>query len=341
MALAARLLPGVALAVASVLPAGCERSPQAEPLVVGVWGGKVADVLRDTVADPLSRQTGVPVAMALGGTRDRIAKLYAERAHPTMDVAFLSLLEAVQAQRDGIVLAPDPALSPDTPPSLNQGCYAMSAQGLGIAYNKAALPGPPQWADLWKPAYRGRIALPPFPGAEAMGMLAIAGRLAGRDEHAPDVAFAKLAGLRPIPLIYNNLDELFSMLESGEIAMAPIISGYAYQVKDGYRGVGFSMPRDPGPVAIDDMLCLVARSPHPQMARRFAAMALGPRTQAAFAEKLFFGPVNSRVRLDPAVSARVIDSPEKSAGMVRPDWPYMMAHRTAWLDRWSQQIMAN
>lgn len=327
--------------------AGCGGSgSDAAPLVVGVWGGNVERVLRETVAAPLEKEAGVPVALALGGTRDRVAKLYAERAYPTMDVAFLSMFEAVQAQHDGIVLAPDPALSPDSWPGMNQGCYAMAVMGLGIAYNKVALartaPGKtPQWADLWDPHYRGRIALPPFPGAEAMGMLAIAGRMAGKDEHAPDAAFDKLAQLRPIPLIYNNLDELFSLLETGEIAMAPMISGYAYQVKDNYRGVDFAMPDKPGPVAIDDMLCLVANSPRPKMARRFAQMALGQRTQTAFANSLYFGPVNRRVRLTPQVSAKVIDTPAKIAAMVRPDWPYMMAHRNFWLDRWNEQILAN
>ncbi|GHA10078.1 ABC transporter substrate-binding protein [Devosia pacifica] len=333
---------GAALGSTSLMPAMAQDF-SGQTLVVGVWGGDIERLLRENVIGPLEEETGANVELLLGGTGDRVAKIYAERANPTMDIAFLNIFEAPQALADGVVVAPDPDLQmyKDIWPGMNEGCYAMSLAALGIVYNKDEFESPPEWEDLWAPELQGRIALPPFPGSEANGILAIAGRLAGADEHDADASFDKLAELKPIPLTYTNLDELLLLTDAGEIAAAPIISGYAISGMENYENIGFSFPTDPGPVLTRDMLCLVANSPSPELAMLFAEKALGVVNQTAYANELYFGPTNSNVELEPAVSEMLIDTPEEVETLTELDWPYLIENRSAWTDRWNAEILAD
>jgi len=342
---AARRVCCAVAAAFALLAAGpaAAQSDAGKTLVVGVWGGDIERLIRAHVVAPLEQQTGAKVELLLGGTGDRLAKLYAERTHPTMDVAFLNIYEAPQALKDGIVDPPDPSAPYYKAiwPGMNNGCYAMSLNGLGIAYSKQLVAKPPEWADMWNPAYKGKVALPPYPGSEDDGVLAIAARLAGADEHSPDKAFAKLDALKPIATTYTSLDQVFGLMDSGEVAMAPMIGGYAMAALKKDSNIGFAYPKDPGPVLIRDMLCLVHNRPNPELAKKFAALALGVDTQTAYATELYFGPTNMDVKVLPAMASEVIASPEQVKSLLSLDWPYIISQRAAWTDRWNKEILGN
>jgi putative spermidine/putrescine transport system substrate-binding protein len=335
----AAVLSGL-VAGATVLPSFAEDFA-GKTLVVGVWGGDIERLLRQNAVEPLEKETGAKVELVLGGTGDRLARIYAEREHPTMDIAFLNIYEAPQALKDGVVEAPDPdsAINKDIWPGMNDGCYAMSLVGLGIAYNKKIVTTPPNWQDMWKPEYKGKIALATYPGSEGDGILGVAARLAGKDEHDTDAAFGKLAELKPIALTYTNLDEVFAQMESGDVVMAPMISGYVLAALKAHPDLGFSFPTNPGPVLVRDMLCLVKNSPNPELAKKFAALALGVKNQTDYAEQLYFGPTNKNVKLPEAISADVIDTPDEVKGLLQLDWPYVISQRADWTQRWNKDIL--
>ena len=310
-------------------------------LVVGVWGGDIERLLRENVAEPIEEETGASVEFVLGGTGDRMARIYAEKDNPTMDVAFLNMYEAPQALSDGIVLPPDPEsdMYKAIWDGMNNGCYAMSLVGLGIAYNKNIVPEAPEWEDMWDPEYNGMIAVAQYPGSEGDGLIGVAARLAGADEHDPDAAFEKLQGLKPIAMTYTNLDEVFAMMDVGEVAMAPMISGYVLSALKEHPDIGFSFPTEPGPVLVRDMLCLVKDSPEPELAKMFAEKALGVANQTDYAEQIFFGPTNSQVELSKEASADVIDTPEEVESLVQLDWPYVIEQRSDWTQRWNKELL--
>ncbi|MBS1168490.1 MAG: 2-aminoethylphosphonate transporter substrate-binding protein [Proteobacteria bacterium] len=326
--------------VTAGLPAVAEDF-KGKTLVVGTWGGDIERLLRQNAAEPLEKETGAKVEFVLGGSGDRMARIYAEKANPTMDVAFVNIYEAPQALKDGMVEAPDPNAPyfKDVWDGMNNGCYAMSLVGLGIAYNKKLVSKPPEWADMWKPEFKGKIALSSYPGSEGDGVLGVAARLAGKDEHDPDAAFGKLKELTPIAMTYTNLDEIFAMMDAGEVAMAPMISGYVLAALKTHPDIGFSFPKEPGPVLVRDMLCLVKNSPEPELAKKFAALALGVKNQTDYAEQLYFGPTNKNVKLSSAVSADVIDTPDEVKGLLQLDWPYVISQRASWTQRWNKEIL--
>jgi putative spermidine/putrescine transport system substrate-binding protein len=170
-------------------------------------------------------------------------------------------------------------------------------------------------------------------------MLAVAARVAGTDEHDPDAAFAKLAELGAPKLTYSSLDEVLSLMDAGEIAAAPMISGYVISNLANYEGIGFVFPKDPGPVLVRDMVCQVANSPEPELAQMFIDLAIGIDNQTAYAKELNFGPTNSKVELTEAEAANVINTPEEVASLLQMDWPYVIEQRSAWTDRWNKEIL--
>ncbi|MBF0678244.1 MAG: extracellular solute-binding protein [Devosia sp.] len=311
-------------------------------LVVGTWGGDIERLLKEHVAGPLEAKTGAKVEFLLGGSGDRLSKMVAERNNPTMDVTFQNIYEAPNALKEGLVVAPDAALVPaaaDVWAGMNDGCYAMSLVGLGIAYSKAVFPEAPEWADLWNPELKGKMAYAPYPSSEGDGMLAVAARIAGVDESNPDAAFAKLAELGAPMLTYNSLDEVLTLMDAGEIAAAPMISGYVISNLENYEGIGFVFPKDPGPVLVRDMVCQVANSPEPELAQMFIDLALGVDTQTAYAQQVNFGPTNSKVVLSDEEAARVINTPEEVDSLLQLDWEYVITQRSDWTDRWNKQIL--
>ncbi|WP_424930303.1 extracellular solute-binding protein [Amaricoccus tamworthensis] len=312
-----------------------------ETLVVGTWGGDIERLLREHAAGPLEEATGAKVEFLLGGSGDRMAKLYAEKSNPTMDVTFQNIYEAPQALSDGLVVAPDESseIYGDLWEGMNDGCYAMSLVGLGIAYNRDLVSEPVEWADMWNPDYKGMIAMAPYPSSEGDGLLGVAARLEGTDEHDPDVAFAKVAELGAPALNYTSLDEVFALMDAGEVAMAPMISGYVLAALKEWDNIGFSFPTDPGPVLVRDMVCQVANSPNPELAKMFIKLALSPATQEAYAEELLFGPTNSKAELSEEAAADTVNTPEEVASLLQLDWPYVISQRADWTDRWNREVL--
>ncbi|MBU2959348.1 extracellular solute-binding protein [Citreicella sp. C3M06] len=312
-----------------------------QTLVVGTWGGDIERLLREHAARPLEEKTGAKVEFLLGGSGDRMAKMYAEKSNPTMDVTFQNIYEAPQALADGLVMAPDESspIYSDLWSGMNDGCYAMSLVGLGIAYNKDLVEEPVEWADMWDPAVKGMIAMAPYPSSEGDGLLGVAARLEGSDEHDPDTAFAKVRELGAPALNYTSLDEVFALMDAGEVAMAPMISGYVLAALKEWDNIGFAFPTDPGPVLVRDMVCQVANSPNPELAAMFIELALSPETQQAYAEELLFGPTNSKAVLSAQAAADTINTPEEVESLLQLDWPYVISQRSDWTERWNKDVL--
>ncbi|MCY1152819.1 MAG: extracellular solute-binding protein [Sphaerochaetaceae bacterium] len=310
-----------------------------QTLVVGVWGGVIEDIIRENIIPPLEAR-GANIELLLGGTADRLSKIYMEKDNPTMDICYLNLYECQQAMADGITEAPS-----DKIPAYNDlydlakiGGYGQSFMGLGIAYNPDFFDTPPKWSDLWNPEFKGKIAFPNYPGSEGDGFLAIAARLNGGDEHDIDKGFEKLQELCPIPLIYTNLDELFMMMDAGDVVAAPVINGYAWTYIDKGLNIAYSWPTEVGSVKMMDTLTIVANNKHPELSEAWTQLAMCSKTQKAYAEQIYFGPTNSTVKLTGDAAERTVYG-DKVDSLIDLDWLYIIDQRAEWTNRWNKDLV--
>ena len=310
-----------------------------QTLVVGVWGGTIEAIVRDTII-PVLEDKGATIELSLGGTGDRMAKVYAEKDNPTMHIAYLNIFQSLQSVRDGVTEKSGskiPAYD-DLYPLAQTSCYGCSFIGLGIAYNKDAFPdGPPNWIDLWEPSHKGYIALPRFPGTEGEGFLAMAARVHGSDETDPDFAFEKLQELKPFVMTYQNLEDIFPLIESGEVHAAPMISAYAFDYIEQGMDFGFSWPED-GIVQMMDSLCIVANNPNPELADAYTQVALSSPVQTAYAERLYFGPTNSTVVLSDEVAEKTVYG-EKAEELLALNWDAITENTVPNTEKWNKLLL--
>nr|WP_237690702.1 extracellular solute-binding protein [Paenibacillus caui] len=313
-----------------------------EKLVVGVWGGSYGDTIKKYVAGPLEAK-GAKVELVLGGTGDRLSKLYAEKGNPSMDVAFLNLYEAKKAIEDGVGEPVDKTLPnfPQLYPAAQENGYGMTFMGLGIVYNKDLVKEPiKEWSDLWRADLKGKIAFPTYPGFEGDALIAMAGKAFEKTEKDDQANFDKLKELTPVPMTYSNLDELFLEMKNGSVLAAPIFNSYANEyIKKGYP-VEFVSPNSPGPVMAKDTIVIAKGTKHEALAKEFVNLAIGLETQQHFAEDLFFGPTNKEVKVSDDLAKQIVYGEDAVSKLEILDWNYIISKRSEWTQKWNTEILA-
>ncbi len=315
-----------------------------EKLVVGVWGGTIEAVLREAVVDPMEKEYGCSIELVLGGTADRRAKLYTEKGNPSMDVLFLNIFESKQAVDAGVAQEVDSSLSnfDQLYDFAQTGGYGMSIMGLGIAYNNELVSSPiTSWKDLWNPEYKGKIAFPNYPGFEGDAFISATAQAFGYDiETQIDEVFAKLEELKPVPMFYTSLDELFLEIKLGNILAAPLFNSYANDYIEQGFPVGFAYPSDPGAILAKDTIVIAEGTKHDALAKEFVNRCISVDTQTAYAEKIFFGPVNKNVVVSDDVAKKLVYG-ENVESLVNLDWDYILLQQDAWTEMWNRRIAAD
>ena len=314
-----------------------------QKLVVGVWGGSYGEAIEKFAAEPL-RAKGAEVELVFGGTGDRIAKLYAEKGNPSMDVAFLNLFEAKKAIDDGVAQPVDPSIPnfDKLYPAAQQNGYGMTFMALGIVYNKELVKDPiTSWKDLWREDLKGKVAFPNYPGFEGDSLIAIAALAFGKTLADEDFIFSKLQELKPIPMVYSNLDELFLELQEGFVLAAPIFNSYAYEFIGKGFPAEFVYPSDPGPIMAKDTIVIAEGTKNEALAKEFVSLAIGLEMQQHFAENLFFGPVNKDVKVGDETAAKIVYGPENVEKLVTLDWDTLIEKRPEWTVTWNSKVLSD
>jgi len=320
-----------------------DKPYKGQKLVVGVWGGDYGAAIEEFAVKPLE-EMGAEIELVLGGTGDRVAKLYAEKGNPTMDVAFLNLYESKQAIEDGVAEPVDESIPnfPQLYPAAQQNGYGMTFMALGIVYNKELVKEPiTKWSDLWRDDLKGKVAFPTYPGFESDAFIAIAGLAFGKTERDDDHNFEKLKELKPVPMTYNNLDELFLEMESGSVLAAPIFNSYANDYIEKGFPVEFVYPDGPGAVMAKDTIVIAKGTKHPELAKAFVNLAISVETQTYFATNLFMGPTNKEVKVPDEVAAKIVYGEETVSKLQVLEWEYLLDKRSEWTQRWNTEILAD
>jgi len=226
-------------------------------------------------------------------------------------------------------------------PAAQENGYGMTFMGLGIVYNKDLVKKPiKEWADLWKPDLKGKVAFPTYPGFEGDAFVAVAGKAFGKTEKDEQANFDKLKELKPVPLSYSNLDELFLELKNGSVLAAPIFNSYANEfIQKGFP-VAFASPTSPGPVMAKDTIVIAKGTKHLELAKEFVDLCIGLEMQEHFANDLFMGPTNKEVKVSDELASQLIYGEEVVSKLEVLDWDYIISKRSEWTQKWNAEILA-
>ncbi len=200
----------------------------AEELVVGTFGGTFVDNSKKCHAAAFEKATGATVKYVLGSSVQTMAKLRAAGARSELDVAYMDSQIVKQAKAEGLLQPLEPAKIAhwndvyDVSRDKDAHWVSMMFAGTMITYNTKLVKEPPtSWADLWKPEFKGKLAIPDISGTSGQQFLMAAARLNGGSIENIDPGFEAIKKLKPnVQMMYTQPDQLIPLFERGDIAVA-------------------------------------------------------------------------------------------------------------------------
>jgi spermidine/putrescine-binding protein len=333
-----------ALALAGALALAFVQGASAEELVIAVYGGSFHDDTKTCHVAAFEKATGARGVTVLGSSVQTAARLRATRGRPDVDIAYMDLEVAVQAKAEGLLEKVDTSklvhVKDIVPSAIDpDGNYIgfMTAATV-IAYNPQVVKTKPtSWADLWKPEFKGKLALGDITGTSGLQFLLAVNKMRGGTLENVDKGLAAVKELLPSAVtLYTQADQIVSLFERGDVVIAPWYPDRIGSAAAKGVPVAVAYPKEGG-VGILPTVSIPKGAKNPQLAMKYIDVLLSPEGQKCFAEKKFAGPVNRKVELSPA-AAKVVPFGESLDRLWFPDAKYVAAHRQEWTERWKREM---
>jgi spermidine/putrescine-binding protein len=334
----------VAIALTCFLAVGLAWPATAEELVVATFGGTFADNSKKCHAAVFEKATGASVKYVLGSSVQTAAKLRAAGARAEVDVAYMDSQIVKQMEAEGL-LQPLDAPKIDHwadlyDASRDKDAYwvSMMFAGTVITYNTNLVKTPPaSWADLWKPEWKGKLAIPDISGTSGQQFLMAAARLNGGSIENIDPGFEAIKKLKPnVQMMYTQPDQIIPLFERGDIAVAVWYTDRTGAAAAKGVPVAAAYPKE-GAIGIVPTVSVPKSSQKRELAQKYIAVLLSPEGQLCFAQTQFAGPTNKKVRL-PADLGKLVPYGDIVQQMYFPDTDVVAKKFPEWSERWGREI---
>jgi iron(III) transport system substrate-binding protein len=232
-----------------------------------------------TVAAFKQAYPGVEVEVFRSGTTEVMGKLAAEFAAgaPKADVLLIADAASMESlKRDGHLM-PYPQAKVDglAPGTFDAGKTYFGSKLIttGIAYNTSATQRPTSWADLAKPEYKGKIAMPSplYSGAAAIML----GTMTERKDLGWSF-FDKLKANEAIPVRGNGA--VLTAVANGEKPFGVLVDFMAFNAKAKGSPVDFIWPKEGNP-AVTEPVAILKTTQNAAAARAFVDFILSDAGQ--------------------------------------------------------------
>lgn len=297
------------LLVLSSAPPASAQAPK-RTLTISTWGGITEDAIKKYVQPQFEAKYNAKLDYDIGGQGIRFNKLLAQKGNSQIDV-FFSTDEAVFA---GITEDLFVKVNKSNIPRFNDvydwanptGDYGVAYAIItyGLAYHTGLVSNPPtSWIDMWRPEFKGKLALAAVAHSQSLSILIRAAELNGGSRENITRGLIQMAALRPIRLTTFWTDWA-PMVKSGEVTLATEFDYYIQAMIDQGYPVAWVLPSDGG-IASLQHLSIVKGTKVQDLAEAFINELLSPEIQIKFAQDTYYGPSNKTVVLDPALAQRV------------------------------------
>lgn len=316
--------------------------------IVG-FSGVFADNYQKFIIAPFKEKyPGIEVTYQQSkNSAETLALLTLQRAEPKVDVSLIDVSVAIKASKEGLFAKLDPAKitnladAPEWARIDGDKAIAFSQDNLAILYNTDTVKTPPtSWNDLTDPKYKGRIAAK-LGDTRGVILLPILDKLKGADyKDTVDPAIEMLKEIAPNVSTWEPAPDCYAVIQSGEVDLSICWNGRAQYLHDTQGGkIGVAAPKE-GSIGQTNTIGLVEGSKNAEAAQLFVNYALSAEAQATFAEKSFYGPVNTKVSLPDAVAARIYGSKEAQAAQMSLDWNFVAEKYSGWIQRINREVIA-
>lgn len=316
--------------------------------IVG-FSGVFADNYQKFIIDAFkAKYPGIEVTYQQSkNSAETLALLTLQRADPKVDVALIDVSVAIRANKEEFFSKLDAAKVPNLAEQpawarINDDrAVAFSQDNLAILYNTDKVKTPPaSWANLADAEYKGKIAAK-LTDTRGVILLPILTKLKGGDyKNSIDPGIAFLKQIAPKVSTFEPAPDCYAVVQSGEVDLSICWNGRAQYLHDTQGGkIGVALPKE-GSIGQTNTIGLVAGSKNRAAAELFVNYALSAEAQATFAEKSFYGPVNTKVSLAAPVAARIYGSKEAQAAQSSLDWNFVSEKYAGWIQRVNREVIS-
>jgi spermidine/putrescine-binding protein len=324
---------------AATVAAGCGSRETASRLRVMLNGGIYEELARRLVVQPFEHDTGIGVDIVPGSAAEMIARLRAERAAPTIDVAIVDRLVIGANLDETLFEKVDPTNIPNmqnlAPEAIDPSGFGpiVHCHNLALGYNTSKLQiAPPRaWADLWDARFAGLVVPGVIELTPGLLFLLQANVLNGGTYDNLDPGFAAMRRLRPnLRRFYRSIGEVRPMLNS-ENAVVVISTNIIQGEIERGNPIAAVLPQE-GCLASPAAAQVVKGTRAKATAERFIDYYLRPEAQSGWAREYFVSVFNQKADVPASLKSRIGDR------IVVFDADKVSRGREAWIDRWAREV---
>ncbi len=303
------------------------------------------DEYKEIVYTPFEQKCGCKLVIETGNSVERLAKMETNKANPVVDMAVVSMADALQASRAGLIdkintaklanfnklydIAKDP-----NGDGMSVG-YTFYATSIVYRTDKMKIDS---WADLLKPEYASHVAFPNISTNQGPPALYMLGKAMGKD--SPDLkAPIEALGEKKDDIVtfYVKSSQLVQLMQQEEIWAAPIGRFSWSPFTKLNLPLGWATPKE-GQTGGMNVMVLTKGSKHQDLALQFMDFWLSTEVQTKLAEKLVDSPANKEVKVSDAVANNITYGEDTAKSLKLIPSAVALDNRDAWLKAWNSTV---
>lgn len=303
------------------------------------------DEFKELVYDPFEAKCGCKLVVETGNSVERLAKMEANKANPVVDLAIVSMADALTASRADLIQKIDASKVPNIE-QLYDVAKDPNGDGMSVGVNFYATSivyrtdkmNIESWADLLKDGIVENVAFPNVTTNQGPPALYMIGKALGQD--TPDLAGAIAAvGEKKDEIVtfYVKSSQLVQLMQQEEIWAAPIgrFSWAPFTKLD--LPLAWATPKE-GQTGGMNVLVVPKGTQNSDLAHEFMDFWLSADVQKALAEKLVDSPTNSAVVVSDEIANNITYGEETAKSLQLIPSDVTLDNRDKWLSEWNAKV---
>ncbi|MBB2818489.1 UNVERIFIED_ORG: putative spermidine/putrescine transport system substrate-binding protein [Rhizobium esperanzae] len=331
-----------AVALSALSPFGASAAERT--LTISVYAF-AQDDFKQLVYEPFEAKCGCKLVVETGNSVERLAKMEANKASPVIDLAAVSMADALAAARAGLIDKVDTAklsnfaklydIAKDPNGDGMSVGYTFYATSIAYRSDKMKIDS---WADLLKPEYVAHVAFPNVTTNQGPPALYMLGQALGKDTPDLNGPIEALGEKKDdIVTFYEKSSQLVQLMQQEEIWAAPIgrFSWAGFTKLD--VPVAWATPKE-GQTGGMNVLVVTKGSKNQDLALQFMDFWLSTETQTKLAEKLIDSPANREVKLSEAAANNLTYGEDTAKSLKLIPSAVALDNRAGWLKTWNDKV---
>lgn len=303
------------------------------------------DEFKTIVYEPFEKKCGCKLVVETGNSVERLAKMEEHKANPVVDMAVVSMADALAASRKGLIdkvdttklssfnklydIAKDP-----NGDGMSVG-YTFYATSIVYRTDKMKIDS---WGDLLKDDIVSHVAFPNVTTNQGPPALYMLGQALGTD--APDLKTpieALGAKKDKVVTFYVKSSQLVQLMQQEEIWAAPVGRfSWAPFTKLGLP-LAWATPKE-GQTGGMNVMVVTKNSKNRDLALEFMDFWLSTEVQTKLAEKLIDSPANAEVKVSDEVANNITFGADTAKSLKLIPSDVALDYRDKWLSEWNSKV---